>query len=213
MRWVKLTFPPRLRARKRFMMFRSTSSNFAGTSRTLVAVGTLSDWVMLATIRAGTPRRASGTTAVVGAAPFEAARGDAPTVEAEPFDPLVVGEDASVDVDVTAAEVATGIGVGEAVTSESIARRDEAAEVVVGSAATPDVDSNNGEVVVKTTALVEIRPDEKYAFQLSVTEFGSSSHDDRISSTSHPLGPIACSRITSLTDPRYPALFMKPLLH
>src|SRR2546423_8785569 len=38
---------------------RLSTSSFAGTARTLVAVGTVSDWSMLATMRAATPR--SGT--------------------------------------------------------------------------------------------------------------------------------------------------------
>src|SRR2546423_6691531 len=38
---------------------RLSTISFAGTARTLVAVGTVSDWSMLATMRAATPR--SGT--------------------------------------------------------------------------------------------------------------------------------------------------------
>ena len=57
--------PPRLRAKNRLMMLRSTSSNFAGTSRTLVAVGTVRLASMLETILADTPRSGSGTTPVL----------------------------------------------------------------------------------------------------------------------------------------------------
>src|SRR5262245_51876877 len=59
MRWVKLTLPPRPRARWLLITMRLSASSFAGTARTLVAVGTVSDWFMLATMRAATPR--SGT--------------------------------------------------------------------------------------------------------------------------------------------------------
>src|SRR2546423_9250165 len=59
MRWVKLTLPPRPRARWLLITMRLSASSFAGTARTLVAVGTVSDWSMLATMRAATPR--SGT--------------------------------------------------------------------------------------------------------------------------------------------------------
>src|SRR5215475_8643147 len=55
-RCVKLTFPPRPRARWLLMTIRLSESSFAGTARTLVAVGTVKDWSMLATIRAATPR-------------------------------------------------------------------------------------------------------------------------------------------------------------
>src|SRR2546423_14848633 len=73
MRWVKLTLPPRPRARWLLITMRLSASSFAGTARTLVAVGTVSDWSMLATMRAATPR--SGTVfapagTVAGAAAF-----------------------------------------------------------------------------------------------------------------------------------------------
>src|SRR3982751_2719988 len=57
MRWVKLTFPPRPRARWLLITMRLSAISFAGTARTLVAVGTDSDWSMFCTIRAATPRR------------------------------------------------------------------------------------------------------------------------------------------------------------
>ena len=53
MRWVKLTFPPTVRNSWLFTMVRLTSSSLAGTTRTLVAVGTPSDASMLATILPG----------------------------------------------------------------------------------------------------------------------------------------------------------------
>src|SRR2546430_13659407 len=73
MRWVKLTLPPRPRARWLLITMRLSASTFAGSARTLVAVGTVSDWSMLATMRAATPR--SGTVfapagTVAGAAAF-----------------------------------------------------------------------------------------------------------------------------------------------
>src|SRR3954447_5360956 len=66
MRWVKLSFPPRVRLREPFMTRRLTSSSLAGTSRKLVAVGTSRLASMLATIRAAAPRSGWGS-----AAPFE----------------------------------------------------------------------------------------------------------------------------------------------
>src|SRR2546423_8087885 len=57
MRCVKLTLPPRPRARWLLITMRLSASSFAGTARTLVAVGTASDSSMLATTRAATPRR------------------------------------------------------------------------------------------------------------------------------------------------------------
>src|SRR5580658_1517228 len=57
MRWVKLTLAPVVRNSWLLTMVRLTSSSLAGTTRTLVAVGTLSDASMLATIRAAAPRK------------------------------------------------------------------------------------------------------------------------------------------------------------
>src|SRR6185369_8109458 len=59
MRWVKLTLPPRPRVRWLLITMRLSASSFAGTARTLVAVGTASEASMFCTIRAATPR--SGT--------------------------------------------------------------------------------------------------------------------------------------------------------
>src|SRR5215207_4493867 len=56
MRWVNDTLPPRARARWLLMTMRLSASSFAGTARTLVAVGTCSDASMLVTIRAAAPR-------------------------------------------------------------------------------------------------------------------------------------------------------------
>src|SRR5207248_11736002 len=56
MRWVKLTLPPRPRNRWLLITARLSVSSLAGTARTLVAVGTVSDSSMLAAIRAATPR-------------------------------------------------------------------------------------------------------------------------------------------------------------
>src|ERR687886_2973038 len=59
MRWVKDTLPPRERARWLLMTIRLSASSFAGTARTLVAVGTVSDTFMFLTTLAAAPR--SGT--------------------------------------------------------------------------------------------------------------------------------------------------------
>src|SRR5256885_5894601 len=77
MRWVKLTLPPRPRARWLLMTIRLSASSFAGTARTLVAVGTVSDWSMLATIRAATPRSTVVCAPAAGARPVVVARGAA----------------------------------------------------------------------------------------------------------------------------------------
>ena len=60
MMWVKLTLPPRERARWLLMTTRLSMSSLAGTARTLVAVGTWSEDSMLVTTRAAGPR--SGET-------------------------------------------------------------------------------------------------------------------------------------------------------
>src|SRR6266545_2009783 len=71
MRWVKLTLPPRPRARWLLITMRLSASSLAGTARTLVAVGTDNESSMLLTIRAATPRRtvvfAPAGAAVTGA--------------------------------------------------------------------------------------------------------------------------------------------------
>ena len=56
MRWVKLTFPPEVRARCWLRIARLTSRSLAGTERTLVAVGTDSDAAMFCAMRAAAPR-------------------------------------------------------------------------------------------------------------------------------------------------------------
>ena len=53
---VKLTLPPRLRARWLLMTMRLSMSSLAGTARTEVAVGTSSEDSMLVTTRALAPR-------------------------------------------------------------------------------------------------------------------------------------------------------------
>src|SRR5215467_12295239 len=55
-KWVKLTLPPRPRARWLLITIRLSAISFAGTARTQVAVGTASDASMFATMRAATPR-------------------------------------------------------------------------------------------------------------------------------------------------------------
>src|SRR5215217_147389 len=56
MTWVKLTLPPRLRARWLLMTIRLSMSSLAGTDRTDVAVGTSSEVSMFVTTRALAPR-------------------------------------------------------------------------------------------------------------------------------------------------------------
>src|SRR5262249_1718281 len=55
-KWVKLTLPPRPRARWLLMTIRLSEISFAGTARTLVAVGTAREASMFSTIFAATPR-------------------------------------------------------------------------------------------------------------------------------------------------------------
>src|SRR6478609_4482780 len=57
MRWVKLIFPPRVRAMWLLMTMRLSIISLAGMVRTLVAVGTVSDSSMLAARVLGMPRR------------------------------------------------------------------------------------------------------------------------------------------------------------
>ena len=57
MRWVKLTLPPRVRDMWLLITMRLSIISFAGTVRTLVAVGTVSDSSMFAARALGMPRR------------------------------------------------------------------------------------------------------------------------------------------------------------
>src|SRR5690348_13946562 len=72
MMWVKETFPPRARLRWLLMTMRLSISSFAGTARTLVAVGIESEASMFATIRAEGPLRAisSGPAGATGDVTF-----------------------------------------------------------------------------------------------------------------------------------------------
>src|SRR3954464_4808449 len=73
MRCVKETFPPRERARWLLMTIRLSASSLAGTDRTLVAVGTVSETFMFLTTLAAAPRSgvclplATGVAALAGA--------------------------------------------------------------------------------------------------------------------------------------------------
>src|SRR5699024_9575836 len=75
--WVKETLPPRERFRWLLMTTRLSTRSFAGTARTLVAVGTVSDVSMFVTTRADAPRSGdcsdSATSTVSGA--LEGSRG------------------------------------------------------------------------------------------------------------------------------------------
>src|SRR5579859_6666121 len=80
MRWVNDTLPPRPRRRWLLMTIRLSISSLAGTSRTLVAVGTPRLAVMLMTVRAAAPRSlltsvpsGSGGVVAAGTAGAEAA--------------------------------------------------------------------------------------------------------------------------------------------
>src|SRR5919197_445055 len=56
MRWVKETLPPRVRRRWLLITMRLSASSLAGTARTLVAVGMVSDRSMFLAITALAPR-------------------------------------------------------------------------------------------------------------------------------------------------------------
>src|SRR6478736_2767804 len=72
MRCVKLTLPPRERARWLLMTTRLSMSSLAGTARTLVAVGTVSETSMLATTREDAPRSGVTTSSLTGPVPLTA---------------------------------------------------------------------------------------------------------------------------------------------
>src|SRR6478609_12207140 len=72
MRCVKLTLPPRERARWLLMTTRLSMSSLAGTARTLVAVGTVSETSMLATTREDAPRSGVTRSSFTGPVPLTA---------------------------------------------------------------------------------------------------------------------------------------------
>src|SRR3954470_17118155 len=72
-RWVNETLPPRARARWLLMTMRLSASSFAGTARTLVAVGTVSEAFMFLTTLAAAPRRGDCVPAATGGAAVLAA--------------------------------------------------------------------------------------------------------------------------------------------
>src|SRR3954466_6783389 len=75
MRWVNETFPPRERARWLLMTMRLSASSLAGTARTLVAVGTVSETFMFLTTAADAPRRGDCLPAAIGVAGLAAGAG------------------------------------------------------------------------------------------------------------------------------------------
>src|ERR671929_836079 len=78
MRCVKDTLPPRARARWLLMTIRLSASSLAGTARTLVAVGTVSEAFMFFTTLAAAPRsgvRFGPSAASVAAGPAGLAAG------------------------------------------------------------------------------------------------------------------------------------------
>src|SRR3954454_4938523 len=72
MMWVKLTLPPRERARWLLMTTRVSMSSLAGTARTLVAVGTVRETSMLATTREDAPRSGVTRSSLTGPVPLTA---------------------------------------------------------------------------------------------------------------------------------------------
>src|SRR5215212_6618568 len=68
MRCVKDTFPPRERARWLLITMRLSASSLAGTARTLVAVGTVSETFMFLTTAAEAPRSGDCLPAAIGVA-------------------------------------------------------------------------------------------------------------------------------------------------
>ena len=64
MRWVKLTLPSRMRRRCPLMTSRLSNMSLTGISRTLVAVGIVSDSSMFLTIAAAGPRMRLGSGSV-----------------------------------------------------------------------------------------------------------------------------------------------------
>src|SRR5215212_6675273 len=68
MRCVKDTFPPRERARWLLITMRLSASSLAGTARTLVAVGTVSEMFMFLTTAAEAPRSGDCAPAAIGGA-------------------------------------------------------------------------------------------------------------------------------------------------
>src|SRR4051794_15525402 len=78
MRWVNDTLPPRERARWLLITMRLSASSLAGTDRTLVAVGTVSERFMFLTTLAAAPRSgdclpaATGVAGLAGAGAFAA---------------------------------------------------------------------------------------------------------------------------------------------
>src|SRR3954468_135341 len=75
MRWVKDTLPPRERAKWLLMTMRLSASSLAGTARTLVAVGTVSEAFMFLTTAADAPRSGDCLPAATGVAGFAAGAG------------------------------------------------------------------------------------------------------------------------------------------
>src|SRR4051794_5828183 len=73
MRWVNETLPPRLRLRWLLITMRLSMSSFAGTARTLVAVGTWRLASMFVTTRAEAPRRGRMSSSVAGSGVLTAA--------------------------------------------------------------------------------------------------------------------------------------------
>src|SRR3954468_21321326 len=73
MRCVNETLPPRERARWLLITMRLSASSLAGTARTLVAVGTVSETFMFLTTAAEAPRSGGCLPAAIGVAGLGAA--------------------------------------------------------------------------------------------------------------------------------------------
>src|SRR6266540_3321446 len=95
---VKLTLPPRERRRWLLITTRLSASSLAGTARTLVAVGTVSEVCMFATTRADAPRRLRSWGSCRRAGLHGAVRGPVVGEEVVPggVDALGVGQEALV---------------------------------------------------------------------------------------------------------------------
>src|ERR1700722_14022931 len=77
-RWVKEIFPPRPRCRWLLMTIRLSMSSFAGTTRTLVAVGTLRLAAMFSAVLAAAPRSLLTSASLGGGATWpDGAAGEA----------------------------------------------------------------------------------------------------------------------------------------
>src|ERR1700754_3132471 len=118
MRWVKEIFPPRVRLSWLLMTTRLSASSFAGTARTLVAVGIVSEAFMFLTTAPADPR--SGVVVPLPSSAAERAAGRA-ACEVLPAAGLLAGRSAGLAAGVAGAVVrdpesaARGLGTSRSV--------------------------------------------------------------------------------------------------